>query len=48
MNKVELTPNTHKGKLIIFEGTDGAGKTTLINLTYRYLKDKYPNKEEMV
>lgn len=45
MNKVELTPNTYKGKLIVFEGTDGAGKTTLINLTYKYLKDKYPNKE---
>ena len=23
MSKVELTPNTHKGKLIVFEGTDG-------------------------
>ena len=45
MNKVELTPNTYKGKLIVFEGTDGAGKTTLINQTYKYLKDKYPNKE---
>mgnify|MGYP003304145163 CR=1 FL=1 len=45
MNKVELTPNTHKGKLIVFEGTDGAGKTTLINLTYKYFKDKDPNKE---
>lgn len=45
MNKVNLTPNTYKGKLIVFEGTDGAGKTTLINLTYKYLKDKYPNKE---
>ena len=45
MSKVELTPNTYKGKLIVFEGTDGAGKTTLINLTYKYLKDKCPNKE---
>ena len=45
MNKVELTPNTYKGKLIVFEGTDGAGKTTLINLTYKYLKEKYPKKE---
>lgn len=45
MNKVELTPNTYKGKLIVFEGTDGAGKTTLINLTYKYLKEKYPEKE---
>ena len=44
MNKAELTPNTYKGKLIVFEGTDGAGKTTLINLTYKYLKDKYPKK----
>ena len=40
-----MTPNTYKGKLIVFEGTDGAGKTTLINLTYKYLKDKYPEKE---
>ena len=45
MNKAELTPNTYNGKLIVFEGTDGAGKTTLINLTYKYLKDKYPEKE---
>ena len=45
MNKVELTPNTYKGKVSVFEGTDGAGKTTLINLTYKYLKEKYPNKE---
>ena len=34
MNKVKLTPNTYKGKLIVFDGTDGAGKTTLIDLTY--------------
>lgn len=45
MNKLELTPNTYKGKLIVFEGTDGAGKTTLINLTYKYLKEKYPETE---
>ncbi len=45
MNKVKLTKNTYKGKLIVFEGTDGAGKTTLINLTYQYLKEKYPDSE---
>lgn len=45
MSKVVLKPNTYKGKLIVFEGTDGAGKTTLINLTYKYLKEKYPEKE---
>lgn len=28
------------GKLIVFEGTDGAGKTTLISLTKKYLEEK--------
>ncbi len=45
MNKIKLTENIYPGKLIVFEGTDGAGKTTLINLTYSYLTKKYPNKE---
>ena len=30
----------HKGKLIIFKGTDGAGKTTLLKLTEEYLEEK--------
>lgn len=45
MNRVELTIHPFSGKLIVFEGTDGAGKTTLINKTYNYLKNKYPEKE---
>lgn len=37
MRRLKLRPNQHKGKLIVFEGTDGAGKTTLIGLTKNYL-----------
>lgn len=40
-NKILLTPNKYKGKLIVFEVTDGAGKTTLISLTHDYLKSHY-------
>lgn len=34
---LELQKNTYPGKLIVFEGTDGAGKTTLISKTMEYL-----------
>lgn len=37
MHRLKLRPNQYKGKLIVFEGTDGAGKTTLIGLTKNYL-----------
>lgn len=36
---LKLTRNGNKGKLIVFEGTDGAGKTTLINMTAEYLAE---------
>ena len=29
-----------KGKLIVFEGGEGSGKSTMVNKTYNYLKDK--------
>lgn len=37
MRKLKLRANPYPGKLIVFEGTDGAGKTTMIGLTERYL-----------
>ncbi len=37
---LNLRNNPYKGKLIAFEGTDGAGKTTLINKTTEWLRTK--------
>ena len=41
MNKLKLRKNKYPGKLIVFEGTDGAGKTTMINLLSKLLIKKY-------
>lgn len=41
MRKLKLKSNTYSGKLIVFEGTDGAGKTTMIALTQQLLEEKY-------
>ena len=41
MLKLTLKDNTYSGKLIVFEGTDGAGKTTMIGLTQQLLEEKY-------
>lgn len=38
MKKLKLKKNNNKGKLIVFEGTDGAGKTTLISMTAEYIE----------
>ena len=38
--RLKLKQHCYPGKLVVFEGTDGAGKTTLINLTREYLADK--------
>lgn len=35
-----LKKNETPGRLIVFEGTDGAGKTTMINMTLAYLTGK--------
>ena len=34
---IKLKAHNYTGKLIVFEGTDGAGKTTMINMTAEYL-----------
>jgi dTMP kinase len=39
-NKLKLKPHQYEGKLIVFEGTDGAGKTTMISMTEQYLKER--------
>ena len=41
MCKLNLKENNHSGKLIVFEGTDGAGKSTLVLLTKELLEQKY-------
>ena len=41
MKKLLLSKTNHIGKLIVFEGTDGAGETTMINLLVAYLSNKY-------
>ena len=43
MLELKLKNNNLPGKLIIFEGTDGAGKTTLVQMTEKLLKEKYGN-----
>ena len=37
---LNLQSHTYPGKLIVFEGTDGAGKTTLIGKTIKFLNEK--------
>ena len=41
MEKLILNVHKYPGKLIVFEGTDGAGKTTLIDMTAQELRKKY-------
>ena len=45
---LKLQNNREKGKLIVFEGTDGAGKTTLIGMTAKYLSQKYGSEKVLV
>jgi dTMP kinase len=41
MEKLTLKEVNYSGKLIVFEGTDGAGKTTMISKLVEYLSNKY-------
>ena len=40
MQKFQLKQNSYGGKIIVFEGIDGSGKTTLINFLKEYLTNK--------
>jgi dTMP kinase len=41
MEKLTLKETDYLGKLIVFEGTDGAGKTTMISKLVEFLSNKY-------
>lgn len=41
MEKLTLKEINYPGELIVFEGTDGAGKTTMISKLVEYLSNKY-------
>lgn len=45
MQKLKLKKNNFAGKLIVFEGTDGAGKTTLIEQTKNFIQAKQRDME---
>ena len=38
MKGISLRKNEYPGKLIVFEGTDGAGKSTMVSMTSEFLK----------
>lgn len=46
--KLKLKKEQYPGKLIVFEGTDGAGKTTMINLSQKYLSELYGKENVLV
>ncbi len=41
MFDLRMKDNTYNGTLIVFEGTDGAGKTTMIAKTKEYLSERF-------
>ncbi len=45
---LRLSKNNYAGKLIVFEGTDGAGKTTLIELTRQYLSSRFGTENVLI
>ncbi len=44
MKKLTLKENTYTGKLLVFEGTDGAGKTTILTKTKEFLENQLGEK----
>ena len=45
---IDLQKNEYDGTLIVFEGTDGAGKTTMIAKTKEYLCSKFGEKRVLL
>lgn len=48
MHKLQLKRNEYIGKLIVFEGTDGAGKTTMISFAQKSLEKQYGRERVIV
>ena len=48
MQKLQLKRNDYTGKLIVFEGTDGAGKTTMISMLAELLEGLHRQGNMMV
>lgn len=47
-HKLQLKKNDYIGKLIVFEGTDGAGKTTMISFAQKLLEKQYGSERVIV
>lgn len=39
--ELKLKKNEYAGRLIVFEGTDGAGKTTMLDMAANYLRARF-------
>lgn len=48
MSTLNLKSHTYPGKLIVFEGTDGAGKTTMLTMTHQLLAEKFGEAQLLV
>lgn len=46
--KLKLQPHGTKGKLIVFEGTDGSGKSSLLEKTASFLNEKIGNDQLLI
>lgn len=44
MQQLHLKKHGLPGKLVVFEGTDGAGKSTILEMSAQFLQKRYPGK----
>ena len=46
--ELKLKKNEYAGRLIVFEGTDGAGKTTMLDMAANYLRARFGGERVLV